>query len=59
MRFLFFFSKKDAETIFKVIDNFRFLLYDENINVQKKAILSMINIFKCTIKVILFKDLRI
>ncbi len=39
------------EAIFNVIDNFRYLLFDENVNVQKRAYLSMINIFKNTLKV--------
>ncbi|CAF0878916.1 unnamed protein product [Brachionus calyciflorus] len=42
--------KKDTETIFKLIDNFRYLLFDENVNVQKRAYLAMINIFKNTLK---------
>ena len=50
-KFVCCFSKKDQEVIFKVIDNFRYLLYDENINVQKRAFLAMINIFKNTLKV--------
>jgi symplekin len=42
--------KRDHEVIFKVIDNFRYLLYDENVAVQKRAYLAMITIFKNTIK---------
>ena len=37
--------------IVKVIDNFRFLLYDENVNVQKRAYLAMISVLKNAIKV--------
>lgn len=42
--------KKDSETIFKVIDNFRYLLFDENVGVQKRSYLAMINIYKNTLK---------
>lgn len=46
-----FSSKRDQEAIFNIIDNFRYLLFDDNVNVQKRAFLSMINIFKNTLKV--------
>lgn len=41
----------EPEIIVKVMDNFRFLLYDDNINVQKKAYLAMISLFRTTVKV--------
>jgi symplekin len=46
--------KRDMEAIFNVVDNFRYLLFDENVNVQKRAYLSMINIYKNTLKVQIF-----
>ena len=46
--------KRDNEVIFKVIDNFRYLLFDENVNVQKRSYLAMIIIFKNTLKVIIY-----
>lgn len=41
--------KQDNEVIFQLIDNFRYLLYDENVNVQKQSYYAMINIFKNTL----------
>ena len=44
-------SKRDSEVIFKVIDNLRYLLFDENVNVQKRSYLAMINVYKNILKV--------
>lgn len=44
-------SKKDQEVIFQVIDNFRYLIFDDNVKVQKMAYYAMINIYKNTLKV--------
>ena len=44
-------SKQDNEIIFQLIDNFRYLLYDDDVNVQKRSYYAMINIFKNTLKV--------
>lgn len=49
-------SKRDYEVIFKVIDNLRYLLFDDNVNVQKRAYLAMINIFKNTLKVLIHSN---
>lgn len=45
------FSQHDPEVIVKVIDSLRLLLYDDNILVQKKLIVSMITIYRLTLKV--------
>ncbi|CAF4424447.1 unnamed protein product, partial [Adineta steineri] len=40
----------DPEVIVKVIDSLRLLLYDDNVLVQKKLIVSMITIYRLTLK---------
>lgn len=45
------FSQHDPEVIVKVIDSLRLLLYDDNILVQKKLVVSMITIYRLTLKV--------
>ncbi len=47
----FLFSQHDPEVIVKVIDSLRLLLYDDNVLVQKKLIVSMITIYRLTLKV--------
>jgi len=46
-----FSSQHDPEVIVKVIDSLRLLLYDDNVLVQKKLIVSMITIYRLTLKV--------
>ena len=46
-----FSSQHDPEVIVKVIDSLRLLLYDDNVLVQKKLIVSMIAIYRLTLKV--------
>ena len=45
------FSQHDPEVIVKVIDSLQLLLYDDNILVQKKLVVSMITIYRLTLKV--------
>jgi len=40
----------DPEVIVKVIDSLRLLLFDENVLVQKKLIVSMVSIYRLTLK---------
>ncbi|XP_046571189.1 symplekin-like [Haliotis rubra] len=42
--------KKDPEILSKVLPSLNMLLADENVNVQKKVILSSIQMFKCTVQ---------
>jgi symplekin len=44
-------SQHDPEVIVKVIDSLRLLLFDDNILVQKKLTVSMVSIYKLTLKV--------
>jgi len=53
-RCLIFSSQHDPEVIVKVIDSLRLLLYDDNVLVQKKLIVSMITIYRLTLKVNIF-----
>lgn len=46
-----FSSQHDPEVIVKVIDSLRLLLFDDNILVQKKLIVSMVSIYRLTLKV--------
>ncbi|CAF3844169.1 unnamed protein product [Rotaria sp. Silwood1] len=43
-------NEYDPEVIVKVIDSLRLLLYDDNVLVQKKLIVSMITIYRLTLK---------
>lgn len=49
------FSQHDPEVIVKVIDSLRLLLYDDNVLVQKRLIVSMITIYRLTLKVSIFE----
>jgi symplekin len=45
------FSKVDTEVLYKVIGNLNMLLEDENVNVQKRVILSMTQLYKIALHV--------
>ena len=47
----FFLSKKDKECLPKVLPSMVLLLYDDDVNVQKKVILTANNMFKITLDV--------
>lgn len=45
------FSKRDTELLLKLIANLNMLLRDENVNVVKKAILAMTQLYKVALQV--------
>lgn len=45
------FSRIDSDILSKIIGNINILLYDENVNIKKKVILSMASLYKTAIKV--------
>ena len=44
-------SKRDTELLLKLIANLNMLLRDENVNVVKKAILAMTQLYKVALQV--------
>ncbi|KAF6025293.1 SYMPK [Bugula neritina] len=49
--FLEFACKVDGEILSKIIGNLNILLYDENVNIKKKIMLSMASLYRTAIKV--------
>ena len=44
-------SRVDGDILSKIIGNLNILLYDENVNIKKKVMLSMASLYKTAIKV--------
>lgn len=47
----FFFSKRDNELLLRLIANLNMLLRDESVNVVKKAILTLTQLYKVSLQV--------
>ena len=45
------YSKVDKDILSKIIGNLNMLLYDENVNIKKKVMLSMGSLYRTAIKV--------
>lgn len=55
VKLLFYCSKKDPELLNKILPCLQILLQDDNVNVQKKVILSLPQVYKVIVKVSFMK----